>query len=130
MARAASIDPSTSGFATIREVYSVKDEVLAALAAMEVRLTARIEAANVTHETTHAEMRRVGERRHEVIDRMLKEDEETELVKRATDAGRSDTYKRVIGTLRAVNEFRVLLGIAIAALLFLVNDLHVSIVGS
>jgi hypothetical protein len=113
-----------SAFATIREVHAVEATLLRELRAMEERLTAKIEAANVHHEGTHDLMRRTADERHQVIDDFIEGQLMAAKLREGAALGRSGLIGQTYTVLRVVNEFRWLIAIAIAALVAATSGLH------
>jgi hypothetical protein len=125
-AAAASAD-QPSPFATVREMYAVKDDFLRELRAMELRLTAKIDQANSAHDAVHTDMRSRGDDRHRRIDDFLTAEQRQDAVDAALLAGRSNAYRSMIAGLRIANEFRWLIAIIVAGLLLFTNGVHLSV---
>jgi len=116
-----------SPFATVRELYAMKDDLLRELHAMEGRLAKKIEDANRAHDATHIDMRTRADDRHRRIDDWLNAEQRQDAVDAALLAGRSGAYRSIIGGLRIANEFRWLIAIIVTGLLLLTNGVHLSV---
>ena len=119
--------PDEAPFATIREMYAVKDALLGELHAMELRLMTAIADANRAHDATHTDMRRRADDRHKALDEALKAEERQDAVAAAEIAGRSAAFRSIIAGLRIANEFRWLIAITIVGLILLTNGFHLSV---
>ena len=119
------MSPATNGktaYATVRELYAVKDALLAEMKAMELRLALRIDAANEHHDGIHDSMRAAADTRHRRIDDFISAEDTAA----AVDAGRSTAFRQIAGALRTVNEFRWLLAMIVATLFWATGTLHVT----
>lgn len=114
-------------YVTVREMYQVKDALLAEMKAMESRLTERIDHANDAHSTVHAEMTRRADQRHALIDTFLAHEAQEDAVKAALMTGRSDAYRQIVGVLRLVSEFRWLIVLVATALLVLSGNVRINL---
>lgn len=109
--------------ASIREVQAVKDELLNALAAVQARLIDHIDRKFEQHEHEHAELTRRANERHARIDAILHDDE----IAGARDVGRSAAAYDVLRFLRAINEFRWLIAMIVAAIAWMSGSVQVDV---
>ena len=97
-------------FASVRELYAVEKSLLAAMAAMEARLVAKIEETAELHEG-----------RHQPIDDFLAAEEIAAIRHRA----QVETMTLPLRVLRILSENRWVLALLLAALAFLSDRVHV-----
>lgn len=115
-------------FASIRELYAVKDELLHEMRAMEARLAEKIEEANTHHDIIHEAMRTRADDRHRRIDDYMADQKATQLLITGRSEGQSRVAAQVLFALRALNEFRWLIALVITGLIIMLNNVSVSIV--
>lgn len=117
-------------YASIREVASVKDELLKALADTERRLMDAIKESNMQHDHEHDElrgehdlMRAASLEKHAEIDQFMSKVH----TERARRAGAQDLMGNALTVLRTINEFRWLIFAIIAALVVVAGGFTVTI---
>ena len=99
-----------SPFATVREMYVVKDVLLVEMRAMEDRLTARIEGSAREHE-----------RHHGPIDALM----EARVLGAKFRAGQMSALSVPLRTIEALNRYRWLIAIAIGGVAFLTERIKI-----
>lgn len=109
--------------ASIRELTAVKDALLQEMGAMEGRLAKKIDEAFHVHAQEHAEIAAHATVRHNTIDDFMSKFHHAEDVA----VGRSQALGWGISLLRAINEFRWLIAVIIAALAFMLGDLEITL---
>ena len=109
-----SVDPvlGPSPFATVREMYAVKDVLLAEMRAMEDRLTAKIEGSAREHE-----------RRHKPVDDFM----EAQVLVTKFRAGQMSALSLPLRAVEALNRYRWLIVMVFGAMAFLTDRIRIMV---
>jgi hypothetical protein len=112
-----------SPFASIRELHDAEARIMVAITGVESAVLAAISAESERHDTTHAEMRRIGNERHGPINDFL----EAAKLHGAQSKGMWIAASRTVQVLRLVNEFRWLIVAAFLGVGLVLGNFHVDL---
>lgn len=121
-------------YVTIREMHSMEDKLLGAIVTMETRILTKMDSehqslramigeADVKHEHVHDTMRLHADERHRRIDDFI----DAEVQAAGFDSGRHAERSAIVNLFRYLNEFRWLVALIFAFILFVLNDVNVSV---